>query len=53
MVTTGIAMLKVLEKNHIKADVSAGLSLGEYESLYYAGVLSAKDAIRTVRREES
>ena len=50
MVTTGIAMLKVLEKNHIKADVSAGLSLGEYESLYYAGVLSAKDAIRTVRK---
>ena len=50
MVTTGIAMLKVLENNHIKADVSAGLSLGEYESLYYAGVLSAKDAIRTVRK---
>ena len=50
MVTTGIAMLKVFEKNHIKADVSAGLSLGEYESLYYAGVLSAKDAIRTVRK---
>ncbi len=50
MVTTGIAMLKVLAKKGIRADVCAGLSLGEYEALYYSGVLSEEDAIRTVRQ---
>lgn len=50
MVTTGIAMLQVVNKFGWKADVSAGLSLGEYESLYYSKVLSAEDAIKTVRQ---
>ena len=30
MVTTSIAMMKVLEENGIKPDVAAGLSLGDY-----------------------
>lgn len=50
MVTTGIAMLQTVKKYGIRADVSAGLSLGEYESFYYSKVLSEKDAIRTVRK---
>lgn len=45
MVTTGIAMLKVIEKTALKADVCAGLSLGEYEALYLAGAISEEDAI--------
>ena len=49
MVTTGIAMLKVIAKTELKADVCAGLSLGEYEALYLAGVLSEEDAIKIVR----
>ncbi len=49
MVTTGIAMLKVIAKTKLRADVCAGLSLGEYEALYLAGVLSEEDAIRIVR----
>lgn len=50
MVTTSIAMTKVLESRGVKPDVSAGLSLGEYCALYAAGVMSAEDAVKTVRQ---
>lgn len=50
MVTTSIAMTKVLEEKGIKPDVAAGLSLGEYCALYAAGVMSEGDAIATVRQ---
>ena len=48
MVATGIAMLKAIEKTGLKADICTGLSLGEYEALYLAGALTAKDAIAVV-----
>lgn len=50
MVTTSIAMTKVLESRGVKPDVAAGLSLGEYCALYAAGVMSAEDAVKTVRQ---
>lgn len=50
MVTTSIAMTKVLEEKGVKPDVTAGLSLGEYCALYAAGVMSEADAIATVRQ---
>ena len=51
MVTTGIAMMRVLEaEKGIKPDVTAGLSLGEYCALAAAGVMSDGDAILTVRQ---
>ena len=50
MVTTGIAMMKVLENAGIYPDVTAGLSLGEYNALTAAGVMSADDAIISVRQ---
>lgn len=50
MVTTSIAMTKVLEGRGVKPDVTAGLSLGEYCALYAAGVMSEADAIATVRQ---
>ena len=50
MVTTGIAMLKAIEKTRLKAQACAGLSLGEYEALYLGKVLSEEDAIKTVRQ---
>lgn len=50
MVTTSIAMTKVLESKGVKPDVAAGLSLGEYCALYAAGVMSEADAITTVRQ---
>ena len=50
MVTTSVAMLKVMEDMGVKADVTAGLSLGEYCALVAAGVMTEDDAILTVRR---
>lgn len=50
MVTTSIAMMKVLESKGVKPDVAAGLSLGEYCALAAAGVMSAEAAITTVRQ---
>ena len=50
MVTACVAILRVMEENGFRADVTAGLSLGEYCALAAAGVMSVDDAIRTVRR---
>lgn len=50
MVTTSIAMTKVLREQGVEPDVTAGLSLGEYCALYTAGVISERDAIATVRQ---
>ena len=50
MVTTSVAMMKVMEERGIHADVAAGLSLGEYCALAAAGVMSDADAITTVRQ---
>lgn len=50
IVTTSIALLKVLEKYGINADVTAGLSLGEYSALVYSGVLNFEDAVKLVKK---
>lgn len=50
MVTTSIAMTKVLREQGVEPDVTTGLSLGEYCALYTAGVISERDAIATVRQ---
>ncbi|MCY6958152.1 ACP S-malonyltransferase [Clostridium brassicae] len=50
IVTTSIAALKVLEKFGIKADVTAGLSLGEYSALVYSGVLEFEEAVKVVKK---
>lgn len=50
MVTTSIAMMRVLEEEGVKPDVAAGLSLGEYAALVAAGVIREQDAITTVRQ---
>lgn len=51
MVTASIAMMEVLmERTGIRPDVAAGLSLGEYPAIVAAGVMSAEDAIKTVRQ---
>lgn len=49
MLTTEVALLKVLEEKGMKADVCAGLSLGEYGALVCSGVLTIKDAFHVVR----
>ncbi|XYQ02477.1 ACP S-malonyltransferase [Bacillus safensis] len=50
LLTTSIAILKKFEESGIKADYSAGHSLGEYTALVAAGALSFKDAVYAVRK---
>ena len=50
ILTTCIAIAKVLEDKGIKADVSAGLSLGEYAALVVSGALSFEDAVALVKK---
>lgn len=52
LVTTCLAMTKVVSEHGIRPDVTAGLSLGEYCAIAIAGGMSEEDAIRTVRKEE-
>lgn len=49
ILTTSIAMLRVLEKEGINCDYTAGLSLGEYSSIVLANGLEFSDAINIVR----
>lgn len=50
MLATEVAMLRELEARGVKADVAAGLSLGEYGALAAAGVMSDEDIFRLVRK---
>lgn len=50
MVTTCLAMTKVIEARGLKPDVTAGLSLGEYCAISAAGGMKDMDAIRLVRK---
>ena len=49
ILTMSLAILKVLEQHEIKADASAGLSLGEYSALIYGNILSFKDGVSIVK----
>lgn len=50
LVTTCLAMTKVVEKRGLKPDVTAGLSLGEYCAISVAGGMKEEDAISLVRK---
>lgn len=50
MVTTEIAMFRAIEEKGIKADVTAGLSLGEYAALAACGACRDKDIFRLIRK---
>lgn len=50
LVTVCMAMEHVLKERGLKADVTAGLSLGEYCAIASAGGMSTEDAITTVRK---
>lgn len=49
ILTTSIAILRVLEAQGIKADCTAGLSLGEYAALIYAKAFDFRTAVQLVR----
>ena len=48
ILTTSIAVLRVLEGRGLRFDVVAGHSLGEWTALVAAGALSLRDAVRLV-----
>ena len=50
MLATEVAILKAIEEMGIKADVTAGLSLGEYGALAASGVMSPEDVFKVVRQ---
>ena len=50
LVTTCLAMTRVAESKGLKADMTAGLSLGEYCAIAAAGGMNDIDAIRLVRK---
>lgn len=50
MVVAEVAIYEHLKNAGLKADVFAGLSLGEYSALVAAGAMTLEDGIKTVRR---
>lgn len=50
MLTTEVAILKVMEAKGLKADVTAGLSLGEYGALAAADVMELSDLFHLIRK---
>lgn len=50
MLTACISILKAVEKEGIKADITAGLSLGEYAALVANGAFTFEDAVKLVRK---
>ena len=50
ILTTSLAILKIIENNGIKADIAVGLSLGEYAALIYGGYISFEDGIRLIQK---
>lgn len=50
MLTTEAAIWKVLTNAGVKADMAAGLSLGEYGALIASGTMSMEDAFAVVRK---
>ena len=50
VLTMSLAILKLLEKKGINAEISAGLSLGEYTALSYSKCISFEDGVELVKK---
>lgn len=48
--TMSLAILEILKKNDIKADITVGLSLGEYPALIYGGYLNLDDGFKLLKQ---
>ena len=48
---TSLAMLEILKNKNIEAKIAAGLSLGEYTALVYAGILDIENGIKLIKKE--
>ena len=47
---TSLAVLEVLKKYNIEADICTGLSLGEYVALMYSNVLAIEDGLKLLKQ---
>ena len=50
ILTNSLAILELLKENNIKAEISAGLSLGEYTALINSNVLSFEEGVKLVQK---
>ena len=50
LVVTSLAILEVLKKYNIKAEIATGLSLGEYVALIYGGYITFEDGIKLIQK---
>lgn len=50
LLTVSTAIAAILKENNIEANVSAGLSLGEYSALVYSNAIDFSDAVSLVRK---
>jgi [acyl-carrier-protein] S-malonyltransferase len=50
ILTMSLGILEILKQNMIKAEISAGLSLGEYTALIYSGLFGFDDGIKIVEK---
>lgn len=50
ILTMSLAILEILKEKGIEAQISAGLSLGEYSALIYSGLLNFEEGIKLVQK---
>lgn len=50
IMVTSLAILEVLKKRNIQADICTGLSLGEYTALIYGGYLGLEEGIKLIEK---
>lgn len=50
ILTESLAILEILKQDEIKADISAGLSLGEYTALINSKVLTFEEGVKLVQK---
>ena len=50
ILTMSLAILEILKQNGTQAEVSSGLSLGEYTALINSGVISFEDGVQLVKK---
>lgn len=50
ILTMSLAIVEILKKNGIKADISSGLSLGEYSALIYSKVMDFEEGVKLVQK---
>lgn len=49
ILTMSLGILEIIKQHNIKAEISAGLSLGEYTALIYSKILNFEDGVKIVK----